>query len=197
MSSGLSDLFGDLGGVADDAKYFAPIAASAAVSVGVWRALDRNFLRAMVTKVAPSQAAVLSDVLEAVAGVVGAGMIQKHNWFGKHTNSVAMGFAVGLLVDSFVDLAATYLPQNIKDQVGLSGLGASRYMTPFVQLGQMQDPFHLLNAAPVSVEQMSGASVSVEQMNGMPVSVENVDEGPSGGVAGFGYGYGDLASTLT
>jgi hypothetical protein len=195
--SSIDDLFGDLGGVAEDAKYFVPIAASAAVSVGVWRAVDRNIMRALVTKIMPNNAAVLSDVVEAAVGVVGAGMIQKHGWFGKHSNTIALGFAVGLLVDSLVDLAATYLPQNIKDQVGLSGFGEARYMTPMIQLGQMQDPFNLLNAAPQSVEQMNGASVSVEQMNGMPVSVEEVN-GVNGmsSLLGDG-GYGDLASTLT
>jgi hypothetical protein len=183
--SSIDDLFGDLGGATDvfvdGLKQYGPIAGAGVAAVVGWHALEANFLAAARNKLfnAAGSASgnnvsiIVGDVFEAGVGVGLAALMMKHRYFGRYSDQVGAGIAVGLFFDATWDLLKRFLPANASAY--LSGIGDSK-----IYLADA-DPYHLLAAAPMLVEQMSGAPVSisgaplsVRSFNGAPVTVDDL-----------------------
>jgi hypothetical protein len=180
--SSIDDLFGDLSGAGDvfvdGVKQYAPTAGAAVASVVGWHFLEekvianlRNKLFAAAGGNVGSKASVaFGDLVEAAAGIGLATVITQRRLLGQHSAQVAAGVAIGLVFDAAWDLAKTFLPENMA--AAFAGLSGSKIYLAGT------DPYHLLAAAPMLVEQMSGAPLSVESMGGAPLSISGFSGAP-------------------
>jgi hypothetical protein len=180
--SSIDDLFGDLGGVTDvvvdKVKEYGPTVLSMAASVAAWHTLEANFLAAARNKLVNAAGSetgnnvsiVVGDVFEAVAGIGIAALMFKHRPLGGYNDKIAAGVAIGLVFDATWDLLKRFMPASIAPY--FAGLGDSR-----IYLADA-DPYHLLAAAPMLVEQVSGAPVSIESVGGAPISISGFGGAP-------------------
>lgn len=177
--SSIDDLFGDLGGatdvVLDKVKEYGPTVFSMAVSVAGWHALEAKFLtkfrddlfKASESTTGANASLIAGNVVEMAAGIGLASLIMRHRPFKHYSDQVGAGAAIGLVFDATWRLLKQYLPASLSAH--LVGLGDSK-----IYLADA-DPYHLLAAAPMLVEQMSGAPVSI---SGAPLSVRSFSGAP-------------------